>query len=444
MKTGFSQSAATFAALLFCGASAIAQEKVQTRLNATSEPSGATVVIDGVARGTTPLTLFDVAPGRHHLKYRLAGYVDSDLFFSTAEGPYIEKSATLEAERGLLLLKTEPEGCDIQIDGVSVGRTPRLVTDLSAAGVYSVKLRKDGYQDQTIRVKFDGRRPLVRTEKMVLDSGTVEITSEPAGAEVTVNGIVKGKTPLKVSGVPKGRATVKFALDGYAGETRELSVNAGDEQTLSIALKALPGTLRLLSVPEGARFYINEVAKGKGPVVAVGLRPGEYKVRAELEGYGTVTKTVKLGNGDSVQEEFKLSNVMGRIEVRSNPSGAEVHLDGKRVGVTGSKDPSAEFSDIFAIENVLEGEHTIVLKKDGYADFTRRAEVKSAKTAKHHRMMMRRIFTPDVELVTSRGVYRGVLVSSTADSVKLEVKPGIEQRFPKNEIRKMSFLKKEK
>ena len=55
--------------------SAFAADTVQTRVNITSQPSGATVVIDGMDRGTTPVTLFDLAPGRHHLKYRLAGYV---------------------------------------------------------------------------------------------------------------------------------------------------------------------------------------------------------------------------------------------------------------------------------------------------------------------------------------------------------------------------------
>ena len=266
--------------------SSLAADEVRPRVNITSQPSGATVIIDGMDRGTTPVTLFDLAPGRHHLKYRLAGYVERDRFFNTNEnpGPYIEKNEVLEEEKGILLLKTDPEGCDIQIDGVSVGRTPRLITHLAAKGVYSVKFRKAGYQDQVISVKFEGRKPLVREEKLVLASGTIDISSEPAGAEVMVNGIVKGQTPLRVAEVPRGRATVKFRLDGFADEVRELAINAGDMQTLSIVLKGLPGTLQLTSVPDGARFYVNNEAKGKGPLSIPGLKPGAYSVRAELEG----------------------------------------------------------------------------------------------------------------------------------------------------------------
>ena len=428
------------------GLVSFAADEVRPRVNITSQPSGATVIVDGMDRGTTPVTLFDLAPGRHHLKYRLAGYVERDRFFNTndAPGPYIEKNEVLEEEKGLLLLKTEPEGCDIQIDGVSVGRTPRLVTHLAVKGAYNVKFRKAGYQDQVINVKFEGRKPLVREEKMVLASGTIDISSEPAGAEVTVNGIVKGVTPLRVEEVPRGRATVKFRLDGFAEEVRELAINAGDIQALPIVLKGLPGTLQLASVPDGARFYVNNEAKGKGPLSLTGLNPGEYVVRAELEGYGTMTKTVRLDNGQSANEEFRLSNVMGRIEVRSSPVGAQVFLDGKPYGVTKSKDPDAEFSDILTIENVMEGEHTLVLKKEGYSDKTSHPKVQSAKTSKYHHQRLARIFTPDVEIITARGNYQGVLISRSGEWVEIETKPGITQSFARDEIRDIKFLKPEK
>ena len=433
-------------AALMLAASAFATDVPHLRVNVTSQPEGASVIIDGVDRGRTPAMLFDLEPGRHHLKYRLAGYVEKDVFVDTrdARGPCVEWNESLEEEKGILLLKTDPADCDIQIDGVSVGRTPLLVTHLPVKGSTAVKLRKAGYLDQTIKVRFDGRRPLVREEKMVSASGTIDITSEPAGAEVTVNGIVRGVTPITVDEVPRGRATVKFRLDGFAEEVRELAINAGDVQTLPIVLKGLPGTLVLTSVPEGARFYVNDEAKGKGPVSVPGLKPGEYMARAELEGYGTTSRTITLGNGQSVNEEFRLSNVMGRIEVRTSPVGAQVVLDGRPCGFTRSKDLDAEFSDVLAIENVMEGEHTLVLKMDGYADRTCHPEVEREKTAKLHGLRLRRIFTPDIEIVTSLDTYRGVLVRRSAVGVEIEIKPGVMRSFSQDEIRKINFLSSDK
>ncbi len=421
--------------------SSFAAEPVQTRVSISSQPSGATVIIDGKDRGTTPVTLFDLAPGRHHLKFRLAGYGDRDRFFSTDEGTFIEKNEVLSEIKGLLLLKTDPAGADIQIDGVSVGQTPRLITNLSAKDVYSVRFRKAGYQDQTISVRFEGRKPLVREERLVLSSGTIDILSEPIGAEVTVNGITRGVTPVKVTDVPKGRATVKFHLDGFEDEVRELAINAGDQQTLPVILKPLPGTLHLVSVPDGARFYVNGEARGKGPLAIAGLKPGDYTIRAEMEGYGIMTKTVTLTNGMAAREEFKLSNIMGRLEVRTCPADVQVFVDGRFVGVTKSKDPNAEFSDLFEVENLMEGEHSLVLKKEGYADLVRRPKIQSEKTTKFLRQRLTRIFTPDIEIVTARGSYKGVLISNKPDSVIVEVSLGITRSFPRDEIRKMTFLK---
>ena len=431
-------------ALLLPLSALAADDPAPSRVTVNSQPQGATVIIDGIDRGTTPVTLFDLKPGRHHLKYRLAGYEERDRFFDTQTGPYVEKNEVLEEEKGLLLLKTDPADCDIQIDGVSVGRTPRLITHLASKDAYSVVLRKEGYQDQKITVRFQGRTPLVREEKMVLASGQVKISSEPAGAEVTVNGIVRGVTPLVVEGVPKGRAAVKFALEGFAEEVRELSVNAGDEQELAVVLRGLPGTLRVSSVPDGAHVYLNGENRGNAPLVISKLEPGEYVLEAKLYGYSTESKKVVISNGSSASEEFCLTNVMGRLLVRTAPIGATVFLDGRRVGVTHAKDPNATMSDSLLVEDVSEGEHMVTVKMDGYADKLRPVFVENQKTAKSQ-FTLKRIFTPDVEIETMGGTrYTGVLVGTRTGQIEVEVKEGVIRTFSTDEVREMKHLNEKK
>lgn len=411
---------------------------VRPRVTVSSQPSGAAVLLDGMDRGVTPLVIYDLGPGRHHLRYRLAGYEDRDQFFAMDEGPVLEKSVSLVPEKGLLLLRTDPAGCNIAVDGVAAGITPRLFTDLDAKETYTVKLTKAGYLPQTLSIKFNGREPLVRDETMVLDSGTISIMSEPAGAEVSVNGIVRGVTPIEVKDVPKGRAVVKFRLDGFAEEVRELAMRAGDRQTLPIVLTPLPGSLHLTSVPEGARFYLNDEARGTGPTVVTGLKPGEYRVRAELAGHGTIEKTVEIRAGEATREEFRLSNVMGRLEVRTEPIGATVVFDGRVRGVTKGPEGAVR-SDVFAIENILEGEHVLVVRKDGYEESSRKPKIRSSKTSQAN-VRLKRVFQPDVELETVHGTVRGVLVENHEDCVKVEVSLGITRTIPRTEIRKYTPL----
>lgn len=432
--------AAYAAIVMFLASALFAQEPViRTRVNVSSQPSGATVIVDGRDRGTTPVTLYDLGPGAHHLRYRLSGYVECDRFFTMDEGPVLEKSETLEPEKALFLLRTIPEGCNITIDGMAAGMTPRLFTDLLAKETYKIKLTKTGYLPQTLSVKFNGREPLVREETMVLDSGTIRISSEPAGAEVFVNGVPRGISPVVVGDVPKGRAVVKFCLEGFHEEVRELSMRAGDTLNLPIVLRPLPGTLHLVSVPEGARFYLDDVARGEGPLVITDLKPGEYRIKAVKEGYGELEKTVTIVAGESLREEFRLSNVMGRLEIRTEPVGATIVFDGRILGDTKGVDGALR-SDIFHVENVLEGEHVIIVRKEGYEETSRKVKIRNSHTSQAN-IRLKRIFLPDVEIETSHGIVRGAFVEERADSIVVEVSLGITQAIPRSDIRKFTWTR---
>lgn len=418
-----------------------ATEPMKSRVCLSSQPSGAWVSIDGVNRGSTPLMIFDLQPGIHHVKYRLNGYVEADDFINTNEGPVVDRSVVLEEEKGLLLLKTEPEECFIKVDGVAAGQTPKFLGNLSVKDSHTIRLSKPGYRDQVITVKFNGREPLVREEKLMLDSGVVNVLSDPSGAEVTVNGIVRGRTPVLVRDIPKGTATIKLRHEGFKDEVRELKMNPGEQQTLSVTLVGQPGTLHLISTPPNAMFYVNEEARGRSPVSIPNMMPGDYSVRCEADGYATMSRVITIENGKSVREEFRLTNVMGKIDLRTVPSRVEVMLDGRKIGVTKSSGgDDSESSDLFTIDGVMEGEHTLTFCKDGYRESVRTTEVQTKKTAHIGCVYLRRAFIPNVEITTHDGVMRGVYRSQDDQTVIIETKPGTEYPIPRQNIRKIEYL----
>lgn len=432
-----------FALGLLVTLSTLAQERVQTRVGITSQPDRATVYIDGRIRGQTPLMLFDLDEGVHHLKYHLNGYEDVDDYIDISEGPIINRSAVLTEEKGLLLLKTDPAGCQIKIDGATVGETPRFIGDLTAKDVHTVQLSKTGYRDQTLTIRFKGREPIVREEKLILDSGVVNIITEPANAEVTVNGIVKGRSPILVSDLPKGTAIVRLKLDGYNDEIRELRLNAGDRQTLSVPMLALPGTLHIVTTPAHASVYLNDEIRGLSPLSIPRMSPGEYIVRCEAEGFAPMSKTITIDNGKSVREEFRLNNVMGRIELKTTPVGASVLLDGKKVGETEAlAGINADASDTFSISDVVEGEHAVIIRMEGYHDIAKTVNVKAQGTVRIPHIYLKKAFVPDIEITTTDGTFRGVYKGQTPSTIILETTPGVEYPFPRDFIRKVEYLTK--
>ena len=410
------------------------------RVDFSSSPSGAQVLVDGKARGVTPLVLYDLPYGMRHVTYMLDGHEDVDFFVGVEPGSRLSRFFEMKPEKGLVLLLTEPSGCAISLDGVSFGETPRLVTSLDAPGAYKFQLQKPGYVAKTVEVKFNGRTPVVKREKLILDSGTVIVTSEPAGASVVVNGVDYGKTPAKVVKIPKGKATVSLARDGYKPVTRQLTLNAGDEIPCHIVLEGLPGALSLVSIPAGARFYVNDEPRGKGSVYIDNLRAGEYTVRAELDGHAAEERRIVVPNGGEVREEFRLRSILGRLELKGLPANSAVYVDGRIVGTTRAQGADRKTSELFAVENLSEGKHTIVIKNDECKDCERQERIKAGETLRR-RYRLTRVFQPDYEIKTLNGsTYKGVIRSQKAYAIDLEIKPGTIRTFSSQEIASGRYL----
>jgi hypothetical protein len=141
------------------------------QLTVHSTPARAGVLIDGVWRGRTPLTLKDLAVGTHGVRVVEDGYIaearrvaiDARAAATTVSfqlgkvrGP--ERPAAAAARPGVttgrLLLESRPSGAAVLIDGSVVGTTPLLLSDL-------------GPGPRQIRIELPGHKPWTTTATVV-------------------------------------------------------------------------------------------------------------------------------------------------------------------------------------------------------------------------------------------------------------------------------------
>lgn len=418
------------------------RQERRVRVDFTSKPEEASIIIDGELRGKTPLTLFDIRPGEHHLRFELEGYDPNDQFFKISDaedGPrLIVLTAELTSVKGLLLITTDPEGCTVtHSDGTSFGETPRLITILDTKRAHRFNLHKGGYRDKNIEVRFNGRTPLVKHETLILDSGTLNLTSKPDGVAVSMNGIPAGITPLTIPRIPKGRVTLEFKMDGYETQKREVMIDAGDSPKIDITMVAKPGSLSLAGIPSDVRFYVNDSPHGKGPLTLNKLAPGTYSVRAEKDGYESITREITIGLGESISEEFRLESIMGRLEVKTEPSGAQIFIDQRLVGVTKPMPGVSPLltSDILVVPALEQGEHSLQVKMPGYADVTKHPMIENKRTTTM-KVKLRRIFKPNFRIRTSTGTYDVYFEPSDnlGDSINAEISLGVKRAFMKADI----------
>ena len=419
------------------------QARQPSRVDVTSNPDAARVTVDGAPRGMTPLQLFDLGPGRHLFHVEAPGCQAADEYLTVGdEGTYLQKHFELSREKALMLLRTDPDGAEVKCQGLHYGVTPLLVTTLATDSEYAFELSRPGYRPAKILAKPVGRTPLVVTERLVIDSGTLECITEPAGAEVVINGVARGNTPVTVENIAKGDATVSFRLKGFRSESRQVVVSPdGSRQTVSVKLVGLPATLHLVSSPEGARVFVDDNYQGKTPTSAPQLAAGEHKVRIELDGHATQERTVHVENGGESTETFQMESVLGRLQIVTVPAGAKVTVDGKAVGTT-RMTPGSSRSAVLSVEKVAAGDRSIVASAPGCQDVARKVKVPPKGTASVT-IVLKRLFVPDTEIETVQGTTRrGVLIGDgkEVDGVHLEVSPGVEQVFPHDSIRKLRQL----
>jgi hypothetical protein len=66
------------------------------------------------------------------------------------------------------------------------------------------------------------------------------VTTQPAGARVTVNGVGWGVSPVTIRYLPPGDKRIRVSKEGYATEERVLRVTEGRQRALDIPLNEAP------------------------------------------------------------------------------------------------------------------------------------------------------------------------------------------------------------
>ncbi|HJJ30647.1 MAG TPA: PEGA domain-containing protein [Methanocorpusculum sp.] len=290
--------------------------KIQTDgyLDISSDPSGASVRIDGSYYGTTPLTV-SVPAGSHTVSVAKNGYSGWTKSVSVSSGATTNVYATLSkvVSTGYLSASSYPKYADLYVDGSYQGQTP--ITVALDSGKHTVLFRKSGYSDYSIDVRInEGETSVISATLVEKDtSGYVSIASYPGGASVYVDGAFVGNTPYStgsstsyLSAGPYSTSayhSLELRLSGY--NTYSTSFKPQEKSTVTITATLTPATpttasLTVTSSPSGASVYVDNVYYGITPVTVSSLQPGSHSVKVSSLGYLDSINTITVAAGQSV------------------------------------------------------------------------------------------------------------------------------------------------
>ena len=222
-------------------------------------------------------------------------------------------------QTGFLFVETEPKGATVYINGQEHGAAP--VQPELTVGRYVV-VAKLG------RIYHPAREELELTEEgaqvsLLLEPayGSLDIRSEPAGAEVWLDGEQVGVTPWTAAKKPSGTYEFELKKPYYLSHSEMVTVSDGQGTERSIRLVSNFGGLEISSQPSGAAVWLNDESTGQTtPATFDQLQPGIVVVKLALEGHGEHVQEVTVGDGRTARVEAELQAKLGLVAVTATNS----------------------------------------------------------------------------------------------------------------------------
>ncbi len=260
----------------------------------------ATLSVDGVERGAVPGE-FELAAGTRELSVQAARYAGKNIRLDV-EGGGERQSLTIALEPlfAKVSISSLPEGAAVRIDGESQGVTP-LVIELDA-GRRALSLEHPQFRrfDSEVTVRA-GEDLSIGPIELGMPDGNLLVRSEPAGADVSLGGRYRGRTPLKVPVPPGVPQEVVVNRAGYAPVTETVSVASRAERLLVYRLNAVLGEVQVQGEPSDATLYVDGASRGPAnQVLTLPAAPHVFEIRKEGLVSHRVTVTPREGQPQRV------------------------------------------------------------------------------------------------------------------------------------------------
>lgn len=217
----------------------------------------------------------------------------------------------------------------------------------------------DNNKAALIRVKTQGF-----SEKEMLDFSVFA----QSGVEIIYKQYVDGELWLYVSSNCMGTIIIK-----YKGEFEFRIPNKLDAKNVyELVLGIETATLVINTVPADADIYIDGKRVGKGYGSAAVSVGSEHHYKVTCDNYIPEEDAVRSERAEKIEKSIELKPNFGYITIKTDPAGAEVFVDDKKVGVTP-----------YQVKRIQLGQHAVEVRKKGYVPV---AEIVTIRYGDHNKV----------------------------------------------------------
>jgi hypothetical protein len=260
---------------------------------------------------------------------------------------------------GMISVNSFPQKASVYLNGELKGETPLVIKSLPF-GKYQVTVKLQGYKDYNEEVSLNSSNSKVFINPILEHSVfSVSIDSDPQGADVYIDGIQKGKTPIIITDLVTGTThLIELKLVNFKDWKQTVSSETNNMLTINAKLEPITTEVIINSIPSNATVYLNDAEVGKTPLDLKDIAEGTYNLRVTVPQYEPYQEQIEVKKGNTIKRDIVLTKAKYYISISSNPSNAKVFIDGMEVGFTPYESTS-----------ITEGRHKIHLELDGYLPY---------------------------------------------------------------------------
>ncbi|WP_231845081.1 carboxypeptidase regulatory-like domain-containing protein [Methanocella paludicola] len=145
-----------------------------------------------------------------------------------------------------------------------------------------------------------------------IDSGSIEVISDPAGANIWLDGAYTGRTtPFNITGVRAGEHSCSLQMDGYLPENVTVTVHSDGTSRITKILKPSTGDVYFKVNPSDASIYLNGELVGTGSTNLTRIQYGVYSYTVSRDGYRNVTASIEVIPGGHLEVPVELVAIPG-------------------------------------------------------------------------------------------------------------------------------------
>ncbi|MGB5198732.1 MAG: PEGA domain-containing protein [Sedimenticolaceae bacterium] len=292
------------------------------------------LLVDGVPVPTEGVDLVEIPGGDHRLRIETARFLPiEDTLTVAGKGQVQQVSHVLQPAWARVRIASEPPGATVTVDGEPIGVTP-LDTEL-LQGSHSLEFTLEKHKALSLQ------QQIIAGKDLILDAirlqpldGHLVLSSDPAAASVSVDGVFHGTTPVTLALTADVEHKFRLSKPGYQHFDTQLTLAADEEKSLNARLQPEYGIVFVTARPADATLRVDGREVGQA-TQRLQLTTRSHSLEFSKPGYvsRTVRVTPRVGSSQNVdvtlltvEKQQAADRAAATPAVISSPAGQSLRL----------------------------------------------------------------------------------------------------------------------